>query len=207
MPKLTVKALAEMLRLPAYEQSRMLYDYKYPRQQPQSFRTPYYQTAISGIRNYFRAGNDPAVLLAAENDAQNIGNETRRKNNIRVLESFRGSAFAARRLTPQPNRRYAASVGNVEVRLSPDLQATENGTLHVLYLNCRNAPIDEETAELIVEIGNWVLEQSGTELGPYQLEVVDLPTGRVHRGKRSRASTIKLLRNNAEVIDTLWASV
>ena len=40
-PKLTVKAFAELLRLPAYEQLRILEEHKYPRQAPQSYRTPY----------------------------------------------------------------------------------------------------------------------------------------------------------------------
>jgi hypothetical protein len=31
-----------------------LYDQKYPKQHPQSFRTPYYQRALSGIRDYYR---------------------------------------------------------------------------------------------------------------------------------------------------------
>jgi hypothetical protein len=55
-----------MLRLPAYEQSRLLYDQKYPKQQPQSFRTPYYQRALSGIREYYREANDGKILSAAK---------------------------------------------------------------------------------------------------------------------------------------------
>ena len=40
-PSLSVRAIGEMIGLPAYQQSRILHDQKHPRQQPQKFRVPY----------------------------------------------------------------------------------------------------------------------------------------------------------------------
>jgi hypothetical protein len=206
-PSLTVKALAEMLRMPGYEQARVLHEQKYPKQQPQSFRTPYYQRALSGIREYFRSGNDPSALVTAQNDLQNIANATRRANNLRVVEKFSNSTQARRKLTPIQNRRYSANVGSVEVRLSPDLQAFERGELRVIYFNCRSVAIPEEIAALTIEIAHWVLAQNQVKLNINQVEVVDLATGRNHRRIRARPTTVKALRNNARVIEALWAVV
>jgi hypothetical protein len=207
-PRLTVKALAEMLRMPAYDQSRLLYDQKYPKQQPQSFRTPYYQGSLTAIREYYREGGESSNLMSAKNDLQNIGNATRRTNNLRVLDSFVNSSQPKRKLQPLPNKRYSAMIGSVEIRLSPDLQALERGTLRVIYFNCRVAPITEEIATLTIEIAHWVLEQAAVQVDFDQIEVIDLAAaGKVHRRKTGRRSTINVIRNNGKIIETLWSAV
>lgn len=65
MPSLTVRAMAEMLRQPAYAQARILADQKYPKQEPQVFRTPYYQQALTGVRNFYRSSNNSSEILSA----------------------------------------------------------------------------------------------------------------------------------------------
>jgi hypothetical protein len=116
-PRLTVKALAETLPLSAYEQQRVLHDQKYPKHQPQTFRTPYYQASTTGIRDFYRSGNDVRVLAVATNDLQNIGNPARRTHNLRVMDKFAGSGLVRRKLTPVANARYTAQIGSVEIRL------------------------------------------------------------------------------------------
>jgi len=206
-PRLTVKALAEMLRMPAYEQSRVLYDQKYPKQQPQSFRTPYYQRALSGIRDYYRTGNDARILSSAQNDLQNIGNVTRRANNVRVVENFIKSSQPKRTLNPVQNKRYSATIGAVDVRLSPDLQAREKDELKIIYFNCRAAAITEEIATLTIEIAHWVLARNELQIPVDHVEVIDLATGKVHRRKKSRPSTVRAIKNNAKIIEALWSAV
>ena len=41
MPRISVRSFAEMLSLPAYEQLRVLYEQKYPKKEPQTFKIPY----------------------------------------------------------------------------------------------------------------------------------------------------------------------
>ena len=48
-PRLSVRAAAKFVGLPAVEQMKLLHDQKYPRQTPQVFMQPYYSPAISGI--------------------------------------------------------------------------------------------------------------------------------------------------------------
>jgi len=193
--------------MPAYEQLRVLHDQKYPKQQPQSFRTPYYQPSLAGIRDFHRGGNDSRLLTSAQNDLQSIGNPARRAHNLRVLEKFANSRLLRRRLQPLPNTRYSANVGSVEIRLSPDLQALENGELVVIYFNCRTAAITDEIANLTVEIGNWVLEQNEIGISHDHVEVVDLVAGNTHKRKKGRPSTIKTLKANARIIEALWPTV
>jgi hypothetical protein len=206
-PSLNVKALAEMLLMPAYEQSRLLHDQKYPKHPPQIFRTPYYQRAIAGIREYFRSDNDSKVVQAIQNDLQNIGDLTRRKNNLRVIENFLKSSQVKRKLQPLPNTKHSAMTGAVEVRLSADLQALENDGSRIIYFNCRIVPVPDEIARLTVEVANWVLTQSHVEIPYEQVELVDLANGKVHRQKKGRPSTVKAIKNNGKIIEALWAAI
>jgi len=207
MPSLTVRSIAEMLRLPAFEQVRILTEQKYPKQQPQSFRTPYYQAALTGIRNFYSADHAKTSLADARAKAQAAGQLTRRQNNLRVIDKFEESAQAARSLVPMANSRYSAEIERVVLRLSPDLQATEDDQRRVLYFNCRNAKLDDEAAKYTLEIAHWLLEQNEIEVKPQQIEYIDLATGKLHRVKKRRAATIRALRANAQIIDALWPTL
>lgn len=50
MPSLTAKSMAEMLKLPGYQQQNILVAQKYPKSAPQIFRTLYYQPTLKAIR-------------------------------------------------------------------------------------------------------------------------------------------------------------
>jgi phage host-nuclease inhibitor protein Gam len=95
----------------------------------------------------------------------------------------------------------------VEVRLSPDLQALERDELRIIYFNCRVTPITDEIAALTVEIAHWVLAQNQIQIGADQIEVIDLATGKVHKRKTLRPSTVKAIKNNGRIIEALWSTV
>lgn len=201
-PRLTVRSAAEMLDKPAQEMTQMLLDQKYPDLGERVFRTPYYQHAIAGMNRFFRSGR-PA-LLDTKAVIQGYRQPSRRDHNNRVLDSFEGSKLASRRLVPSPNRRFYAVVGDVELRLSPDLQATEDGELRIFYFNCRNAEYSPETAKRLVEIAYWVLRQNGVEIRPDQVEFVDLFTGKTYTVDDVRAKTLESLSAEALQVTQLW---
>src|SRR5438874_12773070 len=120
MPSLSVRAFAELMGPPAYEYARILHEQKYPKQQPQVFRTPFYLPALSAIRNFYRAENDLTVLAAARQSIGLLKLETRRESNIRVLRSFEHSKQARRRLQVAANPKHVAIVRQVELRLGLD---------------------------------------------------------------------------------------
>jgi len=207
MPSLTVRAMAEMLRLPAYEQVRILTEQKHPKQAPQIFRTPYYQPAITGIRAFYAEGNDLKQLNAARSKALNAAQLSRRENVLRVIDKFEKSSAAKRSLVIAKNAKYTASVDDVQLRLSPDIQALDGDKPVFIYYNCRAMGLDEEAAKSTLEIAHWVLEENGVDVKPIQIEYLDLATGTLHRVKKRRPTTVKALKANAKIISTLWPSL
>jgi hypothetical protein len=207
MPSLTVRAMAEMLRLPAYEQVRILAEQKHPKQAPQIFRTPYYQPAITGIRAFYANGNDLTQLTAARGKALNASQQSRRDNVLRVIDKFEASSAIKRPLVIAKNSKYTASVGDVQLRLSPDIQAFDGNKPVFIYYNCRATRLDEEAARSTLEIAHWVLETNGVDVKPIQVEYLDLATGVLHRVKKRRPTTVKALKGNAKIISTLWPSL
>ncbi len=207
MPTLSVRAFAELIGLPAYEYVRILYEQKYPKQQPQIFRTPFYLPALSAIRNYYRAGNDLAVLVAARQGISQLKLDTRRESNMRVLKSFERSRQARRRLQVVANPRRVACIRQVELRLGLDMSALDKGEPRPVYYNCRSATLDDDLAHTTLDLAHWVLEENGVALPAKALEYVDLTDGRVHHIQKRRSKTLKRLREVARVIDALWPTI
>lgn len=206
-PSLTVKAAAEMIALPAHTQSRILTEQKYPKKGSQAFKTPYYRTAVSGIAAFFRNGASPRLLEIARNKAEGIGQESKKKNNLRVLDAFENSDFARREFSVAASPRINATIDNVTLRLSPDLRLVEHGTPSIVYLNCRGRAIDPDTARRTLEIAHWVLERTGEPIQISQLEYVDLFRNTSFTYKTRRLKTIAALKQNAMIIDALWPTL
>lgn len=207
MPRLTVRAFAELMSMRAYEYDRILHEQKYPTQQPQMFRTPYYSPALSAIREYYRQGNDRAVLAAARQQIAQLRLDSRRDNNSRVLDAFEHGRQARRALTVLTNPRTSVSVGAVDLRLSLDLFGEERDNPRPIYYNCRTTELDVDVARLTLEIAHWVLERAGIQVPVRTLEYVDLTSNRVHRIGQRRQRTINRMRGAARVIEALWPTV
>lgn len=207
MPRLTVRALAEMLPLPAYQQARILSEQKYPKQEPQVFRTPYYSPALTGIRSYYRGGRDPSQIQSALGAVQSIALESKRINNRRVLEAFQKHDMRQRKLSLQPNIKVVANAGSVELKLSPDLKAAEGDDVRFFFLNCRAAKLVPEIATLTAEIAHWVLEQNSVKIPISRIEYVDLFTGETYSTSNRRGSTTKAIAQNVKIIETLWPTL
>ena len=207
MPRLTVKAAAEMLQLPAFSQARILTEQKYPKAGSQSFRTPFYRSALNGIVSYFKNDRDKGQIVKARSKALAHAQPARRDNNIRVLNSFEKSDLFSRDIESIPNSRFSAEIGDVEFKLSPDLRGFFCDKPILLYLNCRAQALDPEIARLTIEIAHWVTEQNNEGLKISQIEFVDLFTNITYSFKSRRASTIKALSENANIIDTLWPTL
>jgi hypothetical protein len=207
MPRLTVRSMAEMLTLPAYEQLRILHDQKYPKQQPQVFRAPYYAPALTGIREFHRLNNSPASIENAKIALNGISLATRRANNRRVLDSFESSNQFTRQLLPKSNSRMELALGSVQLKLSTDLRADDGKGERFIYYNCRAAALNPEIAKLTLEIAHWVLEENGIDIAPQNVEYIDLAQGKIYRGSKRRPTTLKRVKSNVKIIDTLWPTV
>jgi hypothetical protein len=162
MPHLTVKAAAELLQMPAYEQMRILIEQKHPKSGSQVFRTPFYSPALNGIREYYRSGNDRLALQQAKSKLKTIKLPAKRTNNERVLTSFEGGQQAKRAMNPVSRIKVVSRIGSVDFKLSLDLLAHENGKARYIYYNLRNSAADSEIAKSTIDIAHWVLTSEGS---------------------------------------------
>jgi hypothetical protein len=206
-PSLNVRSMAKILHLPSERKIKLLYEQKYPKDNPQVFFAPYYSPAITGIRMFYRNGCARSELAHARSKAEGCRLATRRENNKRLLDSFERSGQSARKLVPQSNIRYAATISNIDLKLSADLRALENEAPRYLYYHCKGSALPGRLAEDALNIAHWVLEQNGVELSIQAIEFIDLFTGNVHRVRSRSAATEKALWENARLIDELWPTL
>lgn len=207
-PTLNIRSMAQMLHAPLEKKVRVLREQKYPKQVPQVFRTPYYSAALTGIRSFYRAGNETSALATARSKAESITNDARREHNKRILDSFASDAVQyGRKLLVQSNTRLAIVLSNVELRLSADLKALEGKAPRYIYYNLKATALPARLAEDALNLGHWVLEQNGIIVPIQALEFVDLFIGKVHKVRSRSAATEKALRENARVIEELWPTL
>ena len=180
MPRINMKALADMLRLPAYTQLTILQEQKYPKKGPNAFKTPFYSPAMSGIRQFYRDNNDRAVLAQARQVAQQSRLPVRVTSNLRVLDKFEASAQHNRQLLPVPNTRLELKIRSVEIKLSADMRVTDNKGSRLIFYNLRNAALQPIIATDALEIAHWILSENGQPLPPGSVEYVDLHSNRVY---------------------------
>jgi hypothetical protein len=88
--------------------------------------------SVGVLKARVRPGNrqDSATLVRRRRPPV-LGPQGRRDNNLRALDSFLASAHSKRRLVPISNRRYRATIDNVIISLSADMQPTESGELRI----------------------------------------------------------------------------
>lgn len=206
-PRINTKALAEMLRLPAYSQLTILQDQKYPKKGPNAIRTPFYSPAMNGIREFYRQDNDRAALIEARQAAAQSKLLAKQNSNVRVLDAFERGAQHNRKLQPVANTRLSVKIRSVEIRLSADMRAQDSKGPRLFFYNLRNAPLQATIATDALEIAHWILEENGQALPPGTVEYVDLHAQKAYKLSSTHKSVINLVKKNVLVIESLWAGI
>lgn len=204
-PRLSARSAAKFLRMPALDQVQLLREQKFPKNEPQVFRQPYYAPALNGVRSFLSSGE--AALVDARAQIQRIRVPSRRLHSLRVLEQFVRSEHAQRHLVPTANRRYYAHMGLLELRLSADLFALEGDSERIIFFNANAAKQDSATARMTLDLAHWVLARNGIDLASGQLEFIDLFDGTLYRHRKSRGKTVDLLQENVRLIESLWPTL
>jgi len=207
MPRLTVRAFAELMALPLYEQVRILQEQKYPKQQPQLFKVPYYAPALNGIRDFYRVGNDFSAFSVARAKIAAVKLDSKRKNNFRVLDQFENSSQVTRPLLVRPSISREALLSKTQLGLKFDLVAEEKGKPRLIFYNCRIAIIEPDIARTTLELAQWVLEQRGGSVDLNRLQLIDLASGKVYAHGSRRPTTMKRAVQNAKVIEAIWPTI
>lgn len=204
-PRLSDRNLARFVRKPASRQMRFLHDLKFPRGAPQVFMRPYYGSGLAGIRDVMKRGFRGIIDSRAK--LETIGQETRRKNNMRVLDSFIESPHAKRKLKVVTAHRYQASIRSLEIRFSPHVVAMEGDVKRYIYFHETSKQCDPEEARLTLEFGFWVLRQNDVDVQPDHFELIDLFSGRHIIGQPIRPSTLMMLDELAQSIESQWPTI
>lgn len=147
------------------------------------------------------------MIAAAKAEIDKLANDAKRANNKRALEGFVKCTYSNRNLTPTTNAKLNATIGGIDLRLSTDMQADENASHRYVYLNCTNAPIDQETARLTIEVAHMVLEDCGIITSITNIDYVDLKSRFVYNAKTRRSSTEKQVKATATIIKALWPTL
>lgn len=201
-PMFNVRAAAEMLGKPLEKRISSLRRQKHPKEGANKFAVPYYGPVVAGIRNFFRDG-EPA-LCNARAKIQGLSLPSRRQHCERVLHSFETDDFSGRPLSVIPNSRITTEVAGVILKLSPDMQAVENGQRVLIYFNCGNSEYPPETARRLLEIAHYAATLGGFQVDPKQFIFVDLFNQKKYQITKVRQSTIDLMIEDFKQVDTLW---
>lgn len=210
MPVLTVRSFAEMINLPMYSQYKILHEQKYPKDESNVFKVPFYKPSIDIIKKYFKYNKDKTIIENwIKTEVERIKPQSKSINNKRVVSKFISSPISTRNLT-LINRNYsytAYPLEKVELKLHFDIEGSENGQPIFIFINFRGTKIDEQIAKDTLSLTYWILEKNGINCKISQLEYIDLAADIVFRVKKQSISTIKKMNNNALVVKTLWDSI
>jgi hypothetical protein len=207
MPSLTIRSFAELLNLPAHAQVKILTEQKYPKKGPQSFKTPYYQQALTGIRGFYKKGGDAEQLTLAKSRIEQFTQESKRDNNLRIINSFVESDLPKRQLQVGSVKHLTFNIQEIALRFSPDLNGNEGGSERYILLHYRSQPLNAELARTTLELVHWGLECGGAPVSTKHLEYVDLFAGTTYSIAKRRVSTIAAAEQNLKIISTLWPSL
>jgi hypothetical protein len=196
-PALTVRAFAEMLELPLYEQLRILEEQKYPERAPASFRVPYYRSALNAIMKCVREAGTGAPRCIT--DIRNSTMQAARiENNIRVIRSFERSRQPGRQLNSTPSPRMTSTLSGVELRYTTDLSATEGQQQKYILFNCRQAPITIKLAKTTLELVHWLLTENGVNAALVWSILISLPVAKFIRFAASEGIRFSELKKMLE---------
>jgi hypothetical protein len=210
MPKLTIRSLAEMIHKPMYDQIRILNEQKYPKDEPNVFRIPFYKPALEVIKIYYKTSNDDRVFDEwSEYTAPNLKPQPKKINNLRVIQAFRNHNISNRFLTISKsiNSYKIIPDKNIELKLTFDIEAEEKNKTVFLFFNFRQYPIDGEIAKDTLQIAYWLLQQNDIKITVANLEFIDLANGTIWKINRPSTRTINNMKNNFLVINALWDSI
>jgi len=192
-PALSAHGLMEFMTSSFYAREEILRRYKY-RYPGQKVFAPYYQAAITAIREYHRAGNDPAALAARLaalegllRGERNPRIQVRLRENMRTIISYE-KHFGRRRFTVPPQVRVPPLlVSAVSVTCNPDLQVMEADERLLISLHCAMTKPEKEAVAILSQLAHEAYQKIEV-VPPRNVRFLDVQAGTeaswTGRGKR-----------------------
>lgn len=208
MPRLTVKAFAELIHTPLYGQLRILNEQKYPSQAPGTFKIQYYRPALQAVRRYYRQANNMDQLPTHGHLIPSVGTKPDRiQNNLRAINAFRRSSHRNRMLSLLGEQTWDVNLANVTLKATPDLAFTEGGNQGFMIVDCRLAIPEQEIIRTTLELLHHTLSANGVTCPMRRIEYLHLETDTLCRWNSPRQTTVSRANQTATAIQTLWDSI
>ncbi len=206
-PRSNARALASiMLGTPAIRR-RTLTSFKYAGAEPFKHMVHYYQLVRTAIRGYFVSGCDPSVIKLAIRKAQKLSPDSKRVNITRSLDQFLLSTLAKRTLEIRTNSYITTSIGQLALRMSPDLAVTERTVPRFVFLEYGSKAVDDVKSQLVVDIAFLIASRSDARVRPEQVELYDIQSGRSFVARDRRAVIQTQLVDLIPEIRRIWDNV
>lgn len=216
-PSLTVKALAKLMQMPAFQQAPELRDQKYPRGGHGKHRVPYYQPSDLAVIAYLRNGDVRELELATEklNSELDAGADgladqvrTRLKHNLRVLELLAGFPRLREATTGSAGVSQKLVVGGIEIRSTPRLHVSFGTVSKRVFLHAKNEALDEDEARRTLELASWVeSDGAGTPIGVDAFEYWMLSEGEVLSWPTTRKRTVPRALQTLPILAAAWDQI
>ncbi|MFA6958361.1 MAG: hypothetical protein WC538_21045 [Thermoanaerobaculia bacterium] len=218
-PRVTVKSLAEIMMLPAFDQERALRDQKYPRSDKGKNRVPYYQPANQALKSYVECLDVRVIELAIdEQEAKRIaaveGDDdppaqrvTRIEHNLRVLAAL--STFPRLREVTGGRRGLTREtlVAGVSVRSTPELHVIIDGEMRHVFVECAEE-VNEDEARRTLELAHWLEREVGdADASIKNFEYWLLAEGRALSVRSSRKSTVDRALRTLPILASAWDQI
>lgn len=212
---LGLKGLADYMTSNAAAQLKTLRDYKYPSGVESAARTRYYSNARSTIREYHRSGRPPAWLLEqarrirSRGHGQSSGIQTKCNSNARAIESYHHH-FRNKSFELLDDLKLELSVGQVRIRMAPDLHVREKRRTRVVRLEFSANRPSRDRNKLFKIMGQAMFEAAdyaGLGLNSSAVLCFDVPEGDVHKGARVRSRMRAEIEAACQTIEAVWPTL
>lgn len=211
MIRIGIKGLAKFMGGSPAQQRKVLKDHKYPDPEGHAQAT-YYREAGDAIRAFHRYGRGVPWLAqqATDLEALSLGSmgqtKVRLGHNSRALDAY-ARHFGHKVFTILPVPKLGVSYSGVHINVLPDLHVEENGAEKIIRLEF----LKEEPDPSLIRVTSQLLfeAQSAAGMGLSSSSVLyfDVQRGKVHKGARAGAHTLREVEAACKNIAALWDSI
>lgn len=206
-PRMNSRSLAKFLTgSPAVKRST-LKSTKHSRDDPYKPPVIFYQPTKIAIRGYFQGGHSKGAIKVALLKAQALRPQARKDNNIRAMQTFLKSDFAARELVVLTKPHTKVSLGGVQLSVSADYLVGERQRERYLFVELGHKPIPPERAQLIVDLAYFLLRAASIVVRSEQVELYELCLNKSYFANDHRTQIERQLVAAMPGVKQIWAAV
>jgi hypothetical protein len=206
-PKLTARAFAEFMLSPVHKQMPHLWQHKYPKSNPAFFKTGYYHAVREFIRRHF---SNPTVISELRPELFFTNNDSCRENNIRAHDDFLNSRLCGLNCVPLPIKTYKIKIGELVLRITPDVEFSDNGTTKYILIDYTNKKLtqhDVDVMDTTLEIAWEIIRQNNADVGIADIRYFKLQGDVARKRTKVRKRTMASLDLTAKAITSIWPNL